>query len=101
MNDNILELNACIIEFQLNLSKLSDKLSYLFEQVIKKNQQDEKKALESIDGAKEAEDSLIVANIKEAKPEPQINIQEECKKQLSEYLYVESFTDMSWRNKTF
>ena len=47
MNDNILKLNACIIDFQQNLSKLNVMPSHLLEQVIEQNQQDENKALES------------------------------------------------------
>ena len=48
---------------------------------------------------KEADDSLIVTNMKEVQFEHQVNIQEEYNIQLSKYLYVESFTDISLEEK--
>ena len=95
MNDNILEINACIIEFQQNLSKLSVMLSHLLEQVMEKKKQDEIKALESMEADKEAEDCLRVIEEQGGKLEIKIEDKDDVKKHLSEYLYVESFTNMS------
>ena len=101
MSDNNSELNAVLISFRqtcisirLSLAEMNDKKG-----VSENIQLIDDKVLESNNSTKEVEECSNVTSEQVANSETQLVDEHNFKKQLSEYLYVESFTDMSLEDK--